>query len=322
MAIEYYIFIGMGIAVVGSAIVIGIIQNRKKPVAPPSDKPIDIPPPEPTAWSWKDRRPIAQIMLASPPQKPEEFHEGDRRWKLGGQFQFSREALLVHAAECIKNMKSINAQGMITWQIEGEEFFHSFSYIGDPSMLPVLAPEMEVLADEYFELFRTNGFKVGVCIRPDEIKVVGGWPHHVVPRSYFETLVRKIEYCKRRWGCTLFYVDSNIGWGMEVGTDITDGGGPLIPASIFAELSAMFPDCLIMPEHQDNEYYRYTAPYNDRDFRNLLSAEEKGFQVLAVDGFNQEQLTASVKQGNILCGRVWYAADELPLIKKAYDLTH
>ena len=47
------------------------------------------------------------------------------------------------------------------------------------SFVPTLAPEMEFkndgarsAIDEYFEKFRAAGLKVGVCIRPQQIKMV------------------------------------------------------------------------------------------------------------------------------------------------------
>ena len=51
----------------------------------------------------------------------------------------------------------MNAQGMITWDIEGQEYPHATSYIGDPRKVSLLAPEMEPMADAYFAKFRRGG---------------------------------------------------------------------------------------------------------------------------------------------------------------------
>ena len=65
----------------------------------------------------------------------------------------------------------------------------------------------------------------------------------------------KISHAKERWGCTLFYVDSN-----------GDPNVPL-PATVFESVAARRPDVLLMPEHENAAYYAYTAPY--RDYANL-----------------------------------------------------
>ena len=57
-----------------------------------------------------------------------------------------RAALLKLADNSIKVLKDTNAQGMITWDPEGEEFSES-CYYGDPRLVPTLAPEMEFKND-------------------------------------------------------------------------------------------------------------------------------------------------------------------------------
>ena len=54
-----------------------------------------------------------------------------------------REELLKLADKSIKVLKDVNAQGMITWDPEGQEFLAS-CYYGDPRLTPVLAPETGV----------------------------------------------------------------------------------------------------------------------------------------------------------------------------------
>ena len=130
---------------------------------------------------WKDRRPIGEIFLAGPqinvPTNP-------RRWIMNfGEIDITndkgkaafRAALLKLADNSIQVLKDIGAQGMITWDPEGEEFGGEV-YYGDPRLVPTLAPEMEFkndgaksAIDEYFEKFRAAGLKVGVCIRPQQI---------------------------------------------------------------------------------------------------------------------------------------------------------
>ena len=171
---------------------------------------------------WKDHRPIGAIFLAGPqinvPTNP-------RRWTTNygdidvtndkGKAAF-RAALLKQADNSVLVLKETGAQGMITWDPEGEEFGGEV-YYGDPRLVPTLAPEMEFkndgtrsAIDEYFEKFRAGGLKVGICIRPQQIAMVDGRPAHQAAddEQAAQILRERIAYAKQRWGCTLFYVDS------------------------------------------------------------------------------------------------------------------
>src|SRR5207247_8296360 len=169
--------------------------------------------------NWNDRRPIGAMFLAS---SGINVATNPRRWIMNegkidittgqGKAAF-REALLKLADKSIKVLKDANAQGMITWDPEGQEFSES-CYYGDPRLTPVLVPETEFKGDartsaidDYFEKFRAAGLKVGVCLRPQEITMVDGKPvqgaannPHAAPGSKY-----KLAYAKKRWGCTLFY---------------------------------------------------------------------------------------------------------------------
>src|SRR5262249_22837264 len=98
--------------------------------------------------NWKDRRPIGAIFLAGP-QINVAGHP--RRWtmnfrEIGGAKDKGkadvRAALLKLADNSVQVLKDTGAQGMITWDPEGEEF-PAECYYGDPSLVPSLAPEME-----------------------------------------------------------------------------------------------------------------------------------------------------------------------------------
>ena len=57
-----------------------------------------------------------------------------------------RAALLKLADNSVEFLKETGAQGMITWDPEGEEFIGA-CYYGDPLLVPMLAPEMEFKND-------------------------------------------------------------------------------------------------------------------------------------------------------------------------------
>ena len=178
----------------------------------------------PFQMNWKDRRPIGAIFLAS---SGINVATNPRRWIMNegkiditsdqGKAAF-RDALLKMADNSIKVLKDANAQGMITWDPEGQEFLES-CYYGDPRLTPVLAPETEVkddqgmtAIDEYFDKFRRAGLKVGVCLRPQQITMVNGKPVQGAADNQHaaEVLKDKLAYAKKRWGCTLFYIDSTV----------------------------------------------------------------------------------------------------------------
>ena len=50
------------------------------------------------------------------------------------------------------NALPVRPQGIIVWDLEGQEFIHPTTYIGDPRALGAgYAPEMNAIADELLE---------------------------------------------------------------------------------------------------------------------------------------------------------------------------
>ena len=211
----------------------------------------------PAQLQWNDRRPIGMIMLSTSatgwPTNPRGwFYDRNVNVTTPEGLQDFRQRLHVFARNSISIMRDMNAQGMITWDIEGQEFQHPVSYVGDPRLAAQLAPEMADVADQYFAEFRQAGFRVGICIRPDRavLKSSGNLTHETATEPE-EELAQKITFARDRWGATLFYVDSN--------------GGPAWPmdAGVFERLARRFPDVLLIPEHKTLQYYAYTAPYQE-----------------------------------------------------------
>ena len=96
----------------------------------------------PSELQWKDHRPIGAIFLATPPQ---EWDGNLRGWFGDAQFRTVatkstfRQRLLELADVSIQIMKEMNAQGAITWDLEGQQFFSKSGYVGDPRTLSQLA---------------------------------------------------------------------------------------------------------------------------------------------------------------------------------------
>lgn len=282
--------------------------------------------------NWKDRRPIGAIFLAGPQIN---VATNPRRWTMNfgdiditndkGKAAF-RAAVLKLADTSVQVLKDTEAQGMITWDPEGEEFIGE-CYYGDPRLVPTLAPEMEFknngaksVIDEYFEKFRAAGLKVGVCVRPQQITMVEGMPVHKAAEdeTAFQILRDRIAYAKQRWGCTLFYIDST-----------ATVSGALSP-DIFKALADAYPDVLLIPENESMRYFAYSAPLNSYQHHRITATPvgarmvyPKAFSVLmAAEGDHPEDHAAllnAVREGDILLFNGWYRNDGAEKIKKLYE---
>jgi hypothetical protein len=281
--------------------------------------------------TWKDRRPIGAIFLAGPQIN---VASNPRRWIMNsgeidvtddkGKAAFRAE-LLKLADKSIQVLKDTGAQGMITWDPEGEEF-PGACYYGDPRLVPTFAPEMEFkndsaksAIDEYFEKFRDAGLKVGVCIRPQDVAMVGGKPLHQAAddEQAVQILRKKIAYAKQRWGCTLFYVDSTATSDRSFYPDV------------FKAVAQAFPDVLLIPENESMRYFAYAAPFNSYVHHKITSTPvgarlvyPKAFSVLmAPDGDQPEDhmaLLNAVRHGDILLFNCWYHSPGAEKIQKLY----
>jgi hypothetical protein len=280
---------------------------------------------------WNDHRPIGAIYLAS---SGIDVATNPRRWILNsgktdvttdqGKATF-RAALLKLADESVKVLKDAGAQGMITWDPEGQEFLGA-TYYGDPRLTPTLAPETDFKGhgatgamNDYFEKFRAAGLKVGVCIRPQQITMVNGKPKQgpADDEHAVQVLKDKIAYAKQQWGCTIFYVDSTY-----------TGLRPLNP-DVFKAVAEAYPDVLLIPENESMRYFAYSAPLNSYVQHRVTSTPvgarlvyPKAFSVLiAPDGDRPEDhdaLVAAIRNGDILLFNGGYMHESVVKIRKIY----
>ena len=252
-----------------------------------------------------------------------------------GLVQFSNRVDVV-ARQTVSVMKKYGAQGCVVWDIEGQQYWHPTSYLGDPRSIPA---EMEPHADRFFCAITNAGFRVGVCIRPQR-PVRGAYDGKVDQMQFlsraerFRNLCAKIDCARRRWGCTLFYVDSDIefvpdeivipgAWGVSAFKD----------SQIMRDLAAKYPDSLFIPEWQDLRTYANCAPYSNMKFDRIFDPGEivriaypNAFLVNVANDLDlrSEELRAgfvkSIREGNIVCIDGWYdnAALNVP-VRAWYD---
>jgi hypothetical protein len=283
----------------------------------------------PRTLKWDDHRVIAMIMVAS----AGEMHKSPgnpRGWLNEPKLVVTNEAgraafrtqMLAQADRCVKTMKAMDAQGGIVWDVEGEQY-GNITFVGDPRMLPELAPEMDEVADAYFQKFRDAGLKTGVCIRPSKIvpdwekKAV--WRHRNMGFDVAAEMIDKITYAKKRWGCTLFYIDTNYAWGWTWDKKPVSW---MLRAEVIRKLHEAHPDVLIIPEFQNLAYWAYGSGYKElREHafggyaaipERALLAYPDAFAVLNVPegkiDERREELVRSVARGDILMTYGWFGA--------------
>jgi len=307
----------------------------------------------PVVLSWADRRPIALAFLCN--------SNCGLKTNPRGWFQAARdvdvtteegvrafgERLLLYADNCIGRMKAMNAQAIIVWDIEGQEMPHMTSYIGDPRPLAKLSPEMDRFADAFMKKFRDAGFKTGITIRPTEIfqSGAGRWSQRGVVDPV-ATMSEKIEYAQKRWGCTIFYLDSDflrggilpsylrIPWVLPASSEKLEPSikrelaQGVMPAEMLEKLAKLHPDCLISPEFSSRDFYRFSAPYSSPNLDDggtdpvIRGVWPQAFRLVAVNSWqmakNWEHFADSVEKGDVLLFPGWFDALENTFVKLLY----
>jgi hypothetical protein len=227
------------------------------------------------ALAWKDRRPLGMIMLSSSyaghvsKTNPRGWFN-DKTIDISDKAAF-RKRVLRAADQAVKTLRAADAQGMIVWDIEASQH-RRITYVGDPRLAGKLAPEMDEVSDEYFRAFRKAGLRTGVCIRPTQVyfdEKKKQWSHgtgsdggpgrgnhypQLRPKAtpwwrFFpivERMCDKIAYAKKRWGCTLFYIDTN-GTFRPCGPE-GKFRWMLLSAHTLKAIHARHPDVLLIPE--------------------------------------------------------------------------
>lgn len=294
----------------------------------------------PMALHWTDRKPVGTVFLASSPQGDPHhaagFPSNPRRYfsdsspagvdinTPAGLAAFQRR-VLEQAAKNVEDLKLLGAQGVITWDIEGEQFPQDTSYACAPDAVAQLSPEMESvisakdspyagtkLDDAYFKIMHSAGLRVGVCVRPQHFTMhPDGTAEQVfLPDNQVAAeLTRKIRFAHDRWGATLFYLDSTV-----------DANRGVLPAAIFAEVAHEFPDSLLIPEESTPLYYAYTAPFKSFIYHAETGTDPEiqhlypdAFSAVLVNNVAPEKLAAaalqleqSIVHGDIIMGQVNY----------------
>ncbi len=274
----------------------------------------------PARLHWPDRRPIGVLFLAS------NYHSSatnPRGWfndpsldvtGPGGRERF-RKALWKYTDRSLAILRRTGAQGVIVWDLEGEQFPHKTTFIGDPRLVDRLAPEMAPVVDEFFARLRNAGLRVGVTIRPQQL-VFGdnGVPRQTPVLNMQRVLLSKIDYARAHWGATLFYVDSNYGmWRPDEWWQLR-------------RVAEQRPDVLLIPEHHDLAYLSFCAPYVAlRKGASAITSPwarkwfPDSFRVLEISDASSDWagILAARLNGDVLLFRAWFWSPECQFLEKS-----
>jgi hypothetical protein len=271
---------------------------------------------------WADRRPIGALFLSTSEPKFQS-QTNPRGWLLdprmdvttpAGQAAF-KQRMLQYADASVALMKKTGAQGSIVWDIEGQQFPHMTSYLGDPRSLP---PEMDSIADEFFDRLRSDGLRTGVTVRPQRPvrPAYGNDVFQIEVTDPAQNLIDKIAHAKKRWGCSLFYVDSNGAPSAPMDDDIID------------RVAAAHPDVLLVPEHETFRYYSFSAPFHALDMGIASTSSwvrdvyPEAFSVIYAPkdlAKRRAELVEAVRRGDILLFVGWHETPDSAEVRKIYD---
>ena len=303
----------------------------------------------PQSLNWKDRRIIGTVYLASSAQgertRSAGFPSNPRRYfsdaavdvrGAAGLARFQAR-VLAQAQAMVENLRRMQAQGAITWDIEGEEYPQDTSYVCAPDAIAQVAPEMESvlsgrepryagmkLDDAYFRIIRDAGFRVGVCVRPQRFTLGadGSARQQTLPDGEAAAeLIRKMKYAHDRWGATLFYADSTV-----------RADGSTLPAEVLEQAAAALPDSLLIPEESTPRMVRATAPFQTFLFHGDLGTRASiramyplGFAVNLVNDVDaaklashRQQLVDAVRNGDVLMVHADYWQANDPTVVEMY----
>lgn len=267
----------------------------------------------PMGLDWPDRRPIVRLYFGggvSRDQALENLKNPDSVTPPPVDEAF-RKRVLDRFKSCVAASKAVDAQGVIIWDLEGETFPHATTYIGDPRHIRLLNPQMDLVIDEGMQILKDAGLRAGVTLRPTSVRYLAdkntaGHVHSGV--DPFEELDAKVAYAQQRWGCTIFYVDTNFFW-RPYPPDNKWQSGQLTP-ELWRALQAKYPDTLFIPEFGNPNDFAYTAPYGEADM-GLYGTPElvraiwpQAWRVITIEDadpyHNFERFVNTVREGNAL----------------------
>jgi hypothetical protein len=232
-----------------------------------------------------------------------------------------KQRMIAFCNQILFNAAPLSLRGFIVWDIEGEQYpIGATTYVGHPSWLAQLAPEMDAIATDLFRIFTNAGYQVGFALRQQKLVANPGnpamafyntpWPTGSDSVQAQNDLADQVRYCQTRFGgaARLYYIDSN--GGNEVNT--------------YQRLGALFPNCLFAPECNFivTRMYAYATAYQTgrpiTGVRNGLATQARFTAVypkaqslinladVADTSANETAVANSMVRGDVQMIRIWW----------------
>lgn len=286
----------------------------------------------PPLMDWPDRRPIFRLFFGGGLPKEQalaNLRDPDSVTPPQPDPNF-REKLLKRTQSCVEAAKVANAQGVILWDLEGDTFPHAVTYIGDPRHIRLLNPQMDLAIDDAVAILKDAGLLVGITLRPSRVvydATKNAAVHsHTVAEDPLRELDGKITYARRRWGCRIFYIDTNFFW-RPYGEEGTWKSARIAPDS-WRQLKAKYPDTLFIPEFGGIADYQSCAVYGEADMGSYQMPEmasrlyPESFRVVVVEDadpyLNFDRFVETVRKGNVLMTFAYGTTRNVTAIARVY----
>jgi hypothetical protein len=211
-----------------------------------------------------------------------------------------QQDILSRVNSAIANVIKMHGQGLIVWDITGcgktASALPSEEYLGDPRFLDPkgssltvktdygpyvpptstlglsgVEPAMNAIADQIFASIRSAGLNCGVCLRAEKVSVnangdldgsvsADGQLVYDTVAQQLADLDAKLTYTYNRWGCRIFYVDSNVASQDVYSSQQAQNNPTWAPAWVYTQLNLRHPDCVIFPEEHYYGSFRFSNP--------------------------------------------------------------
>jgi len=247
-------------------------------------------------------------------------------------------------------------QGILVWSLEGQQYPQDISYVGDPRLLAAHAPEMDAAADDMFRLITGAGLRCGMTLRPQQWTQNPEWnpqmppdrpPFRYTQRNLLHPdntsdiagtsalLVAKASYAYKRWGCTMFYVDTTV---------CDPCPGHTIPAEVWYNVHAAMPHCVLFPEESTFASRAVVAPLQNNWGGSAIATPYAATALYGRDAWSfglmqfppggtpagsqpvfanhslLEEYSALVRRGDSMLVDPWYNNTVNVFVKRAYEL--
>jgi hypothetical protein len=218
--------------------------------------------------SWPDRRVIGVIFLSEGgasakqpgfrtgknPRGWNPFFHKDRAGKpldvadpnYGEKFDTAVDAFVMQSFD---RAERLNCQGVLFWDIEGSEFDHPTTYVGDPLRLPPELKRDRVKA--WVEELKRRKMWAGFTLRDTQFVSTPYGADQVNAADPAEVLMWKMQKARFVYGdnCKGTYVDTFVEADSWV-----DGKPHARPAALLEKIQSRLPGWLIMPEFAGKDY--------------------------------------------------------------------